>query len=177
VRARHVTTAVTLLVLIGILVAGGILGLKSLFAPLPATNNTQARPSASCDPTAIRKGQRIRARQVQVSVFNAGDRTGLAGLTMAKLHHRGFRTGRVGNAPSDAGVRRVQVWTTRRDDVAARLVARQFGRHTRVRFVDTDLGPGVDVVVGNHFRGLVKASRSPSSVRAHQRTSACLPNA
>ena len=167
---RHVTTGVTLLVLLGILVAGGLYGLDALFKPLPGDSSGKA---AGCSTTSIKKGQRIRAHQVQVSVFNAGTRSGLADETLGALRARGFRKGEAGNAPSGAKVKRVQVWTTQRNDAAARLVAHQFGRATKVRFVDTDLGPGVDVVVGNRFGKLVKAKRV--LVVKKKTAAACLP--
>lgn len=166
---RHVTTGVTLLVLLGILVAGGLYGLDALFKPLPGDSSGKA---AGCSTTSIKKGQRIRAHQVQVSVFNAGTRSGLADETLGALRARGFRKGEAGNAPSGAKVKRVQVWTTQRNDAAARLVAQQFGRATKVRFVDTDLGPGVDVVVGNRFGKLVKAKRV---LVVKKPAAACLP--
>ncbi len=166
---RHVTTGVTLLVLLGILVAGGLYGLDALFKPLPGDSSGKA---AGCSTTSIKKGQRIRAHQVQVSVFNAGTRSGLADETLGALRARGFRKGEAGNAPSGSKVKRVQVWTTQRNDAAARLVAQQFGRATKVRFVDTDLGPGVDVVVGNRFGKLVKAKRV---LVVKKPAAACLP--
>jgi hypothetical protein len=66
----------------------------------------------------------------------------------------------------------VQVWTTERDDLRAKLVARQFGKQARVRVTDEDLGPGVDVVVGNRMRPLVKA---PRSLRVRQPEEVCVP--
>ena len=44
-RGRHVTTAVTLLVLLGILAFGGLVGLRTLLAPLPT-----GKPSAVATP-------------------------------------------------------------------------------------------------------------------------------
>jgi hypothetical protein len=155
VRGRHLTTAVTLIVLVAILLLGGYYGAKSLFAPLPG-DKPSASSSAGCKNTDVKKGQKIRARQVQVSVFNAGTRAGLAEQTQDKLHKRGFQRGEVGNAPSDAEVKRAQVWTTRRHDAAARLVAKQLGSGAPVKFVDRNLGPGVDVVVGNNFHHLAQ---------------------
>ncbi len=95
-----------------------------------------------------------------VSVFNAGSRAGLAESTLNGLAKRGFRRGEAGNAPANAKLRFVQVWTTRKHDAAAKLVARQFGKKTLLRVVTTDLGPGIDVLVGNDFRGLKKAPRA-----------------
>ena len=170
---RHVTTAVTLLVLVAILVAGALIGVKTLFAPLPDTGTSaSATPSPTCSPKNVKQGQRIRTTQVQVSVFNGGTRSGLADSTMARLRARGFTAGSVGNAPADVAVRRVRIFTTERADMAARLVARQFGRRTKVVVTDTDLGPGIDVVVGNGFDKLAKARRV---IVARQSSSVCVP--
>jgi hypothetical protein len=172
-QRRHLTTAVTLLVLVAILVFGVFLGVKSLFAPLPGTGaDASATASPTCAPTDIKRGQRIRSTQVQISVFNGGTRSGLADSTMAMLRARGFTSGSVGNAPSDVSVKRVRVFTTEQNDMAARLVARQFGRATKVTVTATDLGPGIDVVVGNGFNKLSKARRV---IVARQSSSVCVP--
>lgn len=170
-RGRHVTTAVTLVVLVAILLLGGYYGTKALFKPLPGDNSSD-KAASKCRTTDVKKGQKIRARQVQVSVFNAGTRAGLAESTLNKLRRRGFRPGDVGNAPSDAEVKRAQVWTTRRHDAAARLVAKQLGAGAPVKFSDRNLGPGVDVVVGNNFH---KLARVKSFLVVKQSGSACLP--
>jgi hypothetical protein len=170
-RGRHLTTAVTMLVLLAILAAGALWGARALFAPIPSADPT-ARPSAGCVTKSVRKGQRITAKQVQVSVFNAGNRAGLADETMVSLTRRGFSKGDVGNAPETSRVKVAQVWTTERNDTAARLVARQFGPRIKVRRVARDLGPGVDVVVGNGLGKLAKAKRSIVATKA---SSVCLP--
>lgn len=164
------TTGITLLVLIGILAAGAWIGTQSLFAPLPGEES--ADPAPRCAIKALRKGQRISTRQVVVSVFNAGTRAGLADETMGALTNRGFDRGTTGNAPAGSGVKVAQIWTTRRTDAAARLVAQQFGPAIKVKIKRVDLGPGVDVVVGNDFRKLAAAKRT-TVVRNTQR--ACLP--
>lgn len=169
-RGRHVTTGVTLVVLLGILALGAAYGAQALFAPIP--DKEPAADAAGCVTQRIEKGQRISAGQVEVSVFNAGTRSGLADQTLLALTQRGFTEGDAGNAPDGTRVRRAQVWTTERNDVAARLVARQFGRGTPVRTVRTDLGPGVDVVVGDRLRRLPRARSSLVVTRA---SSACLP--
>jgi hypothetical protein len=171
-RRRHVTTAITLLVLVGILVVGVVIGVDKLFAPVPSTEEPVASPSPTCTVRTVRKGQRVAPRQVQVSVFNGGDRAGLAGKTMRALSRRGFRQGGVGNAPEGVRVRRAQVWTTLRNDDGARLVALQFGRKTPVRFTRRDLGPGVDVVIGDGFDKLAKGKRF---VVVRRSSSVCVP--
>lgn len=172
VGGRHLTTAVTMVVLVAILVIGVVVGVRSLFAPLPGDDEPAAEPSPSCVERSVKKGQRVAARQVTVSVFNGGTRSGLAGETMRALTKRGFKRGQVGNAPEDVRVKVAQVWTTEANDAAARLVARQFGRSTKVRVTDTDLGAGVDVVVGNDFDKLAKAKRA---IIAKRSSTFCLP--
>jgi hypothetical protein len=159
-RRRQITTAVTMTVLCGVLVVGAVLGWRALFAELPDDETAASEPEPSCTTKQVGPGERLRARHVTVSVFNGGTRSGLAGDTQSALERRGFKAGEVGNAPSDADVSRVAVWSTEEGSAEARLVARQFGPRVRVTFSDVDLGPGVDVIVGNDFRGLVKAKRS-----------------
>jgi hypothetical protein len=169
VRGRHITTGITLVVLVGILAVGAVVGAKSLLAPI---GSDKATPSPTCTAKVVQKGQRIRPDQVQVSVFNAGTRTGLAQRTMSKLVKRGFRRGEVGNAPSSAHVKRAQVWTRLHHDPAATLVARQLGKGTAVERKHTNLGLGVDVVIGDDFRTLAKA---PKAVVAQHSGSVCTP--
>jgi len=172
VTGRHVTTAVTLLVLLGILAVAGVIGVKTLLAPVPGNGKPAAQASPACATRTVRKGQRISARQVEVSVFNGGNRAGLAGTVMGRFVRRGFKRGEVGNAPQGTRVKAWQVWTTDRNDTGARLVARQLGHKVRVRVVRTNLGPGIDVVVGNGFRHLVRAPRVMVAARS---SSVCSP--
>jgi hypothetical protein len=164
VTGRHLTTAVTMLVLVGILVLGVFVGVRELFAPLPGSSGSAEETpvaSPSCEPQDSRAG-RIRSRQVTVNVFNGGTRAGLAGLTLDRLATRGFRPGEAGNAPSDSGVKRVQVWIVEGEETAGRLVARNFGPKVPVVEQEPadDLGDGVDVVVGNGLARLAAPLRS-----------------
>ena len=149
---RKLTTAVTLVVLLLVLVGMAAYGYNQLTAPLPE------RPSAEEKCTGAEKEVQgfLKRRQVQVSVFNAGNREGFAGATLEKIVDAGFRAGNAGNAPKSAQIRRAVVWTTDKDDPAATLVAKSLGRRTKIEITETDLGPGVDVIVGNRFKGLDK---------------------
>ncbi|CAN5679750.1 hypothetical protein BH10ACT10_BH10ACT10_22990 [soil metagenome] len=169
---RHVTTAVTLLVLVAILVLGVSFGATKLFEPLPGDDAATATPSPTCTTKTVRKGQRIRSRQVQVSVFNAGSRSGLADSTMAMLRARDFTAGSIANAPADVKAKRVRVFTTEKGDLAAQLVARQFGRKTKVTVTDKNLGPGIDVVVCNSFDQLSPARHV---IVVKKSSSVCVP--
>ena len=163
---RHVTTAVTLAVLMVLLVVAAVVGFNALFAPLPGSDEPSAAASSpSC--TAEPAGKRLRTKDVKVNVFNAGTRAGLAGSTYDALRSRGFKGGEIGNAPS-ANVRRAQVWIVEGEEDAGRLVARQIAKKAKPHLVsaDEDLGSGVDLVVGNGFRKLVRGA--PRSVTITQ---------
>jgi hypothetical protein len=161
-----------MLVLVAILVLGVMIGVKALFAPLPEDPEPAASPTPTCTQKVVKKGQRLRSAQVSVSVYNGGTRAGLADKTMRALTKRGFKQGEIGNAPPEIEVAKVRVFAAQRYDQAAQLVARQFGRRTKVTVVERDLGPGVDVVVGNDFEKLAKASRVIVAQRA---SSVCVP--
>jgi hypothetical protein len=150
VSGRRLTTTITLFVLLVVLGAMAVLGFKALTSPLPNG------PSAQKTCTGAEKEVQgfLKRSEVQVSVFNAGTREGLASTTLEKVEEAGFRAGNAGNAPKSAEVRRAIVWTTEPDDPAAKLVAMAFGPRTQVEVSDVDLGPGVDVLVGNRMRGL-----------------------
>jgi hypothetical protein len=158
-----------LTVLVALLVVGAVVGFRALFAPIDE-EPTSAEPTCTRQP--VGPGRRVTTQDVTVSVFNASDRSGLANETLNRLANRGFQVGDAGNAPDGTRVRVVQVWTTQEDDVAARLVARQFGRNTVVRVGD-DLGVGIDVVVGEQFQRLVPA---PRFLRSRGTQEVCLPN-
>jgi hypothetical protein len=148
---RHLITAVTLGVLLGILLVMGGLGIKQALKPFPSGKKAGS-PTCSSKQKQV---QRVLTRKdVQVSVFNAGDRSGLASETLQKVQKAGFIGGNSGNAPGTAQVPRAAVWTTKENDYSAKLVALAFGPHTPVVVTTTDLGPGIDVLVGNKFKGL-----------------------
>ena len=109
---------------------------------------------------------------MQVSVFNAGDRSGFASTTLEKIEAAGFRGGNAGNAPEDARVRRAVVWTTKSNDPAARLVALAVGGRTPIVVTKTDLGPGIDVLVGNRFNKLDKSAAK--RIRLAQPVETCI---
>jgi hypothetical protein len=172
---RQISTAITLLALCGLVALGLVVGVKTLLKPVPGLPSgvPAAEPSPTCAPKHLAKGERLRSKQIEVSVFNAGGRFGLAGQTLDQLGRRGFQLGEIGNAEHASQVHVVQIWTTEKNDGGAKLVARQFGKHARVylKTKNQDLGPGVDVVVGNGFRGLVPA---PTAVRVAKAQRFCL---
>ena len=75
-------------------------------------------------------------------------------------------------APGTAQVKRAVVWTTQPNDYSARLVATALGRGTQIEVTDTDLGPGIDVIVGNQFKGLYK--KAPTQIRLPKPVETCI---
>ena len=167
---RHITTAVTLVVLTLVLGGMAVWGWQHVTAPFSASPSSSTR---SCSPAEITTIRFAHPSDVQVSVFNAGDRSGLAGRTMSQLENRGFRPGQVGNAPGHLKVRRAVVHTTKKDDPEAKLVAVQLGRHVRIVVTKKSLGPGVDVFVGNHFHKLRK--HAPQRIKLPEPIKQCVP--
>lgn len=167
---RHLMTGVTLVVLLALLVVGAYAGYKALFAPLPSDADDQGSASSTCE-KGLRKGETVRTRNVAISVYNAGSRSGLAQRTQQQLLDRGFIAGDLDNAPADQRVRFVRILAPRTSDPAARLVARQFARGTAVVATKADLGPGVDIIVGDRFVGLAKGA--PRSLKATASGSGC----
>jgi hypothetical protein len=169
VTGRRLTTAVTLAVLVVVLAAMAVIGFQQLTAPLPDAPAAQE----TCSGAEKEVQKFVRRNEVQVSVFNAGSREGLAGSTLERVEEAGFRAGNSGNAPDGAKVRRAVVWTTEQADRSAQLVALAFGPRTRVRVTEQDLGPGVDVLVGDRFRRL--DPKAPRRVKLPEAVENCVP--
>jgi hypothetical protein len=163
-RPRLLSVA-TLTALVVLLVVGAVVGWHSLTAPVDP-EDPEPTPSASGCVREFAKGDRVAASRVRVSVYNAGNRTGLAATVRNRLEARGFLPGEARNAPARyRDVRVVRVLAPSVRDPAARLVALQFGQKTFVQRTGVELGPGVEVVVGNNFVGLVDAPRELTATR------------
>ena len=167
---RRITTAVTLLVLLLVLCGMAVYGFNALTSPLPESG---ASTEKECTGAEKQVQGFLKRSEVQVSVYNAGRREGLAGTTLEKVEEAGFRAGNAGNAPKSAEVPRAIVWTTKTNDSAATLVAQAFGKRTRVEVTDTDLGPGIDVLVGNRFKGL--DPKAPRRIKLAAPVETCVP--
>lgn len=154
---RRLRSAATLGVLAMLCVVGVVVGVQQLTAELPSEPIVTAPPV--CEPRPVKKGDVVRPGQVVVSVFNAGTEAGQAGRTMRALIGRGFVAADSGNAPQPVDVKGAQVWVTGPVNPAAQLVARQFGRGTKIRADAPELGPGVVVVVGNDHGKLAKVRK------------------
>ena len=135
---RHATTAVTLGVLVLVVIAIGWWGLHKLTAPFP---DQSASDSPTCSKAETSHTKYVHTDDVTVSVYNAGTRQGYANLTLQRLEARGFHPGSVANAPAGTKVAKARVLTTEADSAAAKLVARNLGKHIKVEVVDEDHRP------------------------------------
>jgi hypothetical protein len=161
-QSRRLTSTITLAVSAVAVVIMGIAGFHKLTAPIPndtATKVNKTDNTVSCQPgeteVVVRK---VHRSQVVVSVYNAGKKAGRAGDTMSLLEDAGFVAGAVGNAPAGSAVVRAEVHTKKANATAAKLVALALGKNTPVIVDESDLGPGINVFIGDKFRKLDKSA-------------------
>jgi hypothetical protein len=146
-------SAITIGVLGTILAIGAAWGWSAATKPFPGKAEVP-----TCVESAVSKGEKVYPDQVVVSVFNAGQREGLAGRTMGMLVDEGFREGDSGNAPARTKVSRAEIWTDEPGSPAVQLVATWLGRDTRVVRRNAT-GAGVVVLVGDRFDKLAKGRK------------------
>lgn len=151
-----------------VLLAGAALwGFRAATEPFPGRTDP-----APCRETAVSAGDKVFPDQVTVSVYNASERDGLAGLTLDLFRDEGFNAADSGNAPDSADVAVATIWTDRPDAPDVRLVASRLGK--RVEIEDRpSRGPGVTVLVGDGFKRLFRGQKS---VVAEQDGTICSPS-
>lgn len=169
-RARSATT---LGVLVMLCLFGILIGVRALTADLPDDPLVESSDQ-QCENRTVAAGDRIRAGEVTVSVYNAGSRAGAASQVMTRLQTRGFAEGESGNAPKGTEIIRAQVWADSPRNSAARLVARHLGTGIKVFGGQPTLGPGIVVVVGNELE-VGKLPAGPKQTRAAGPTKICSP--
>jgi hypothetical protein len=151
---RHLTTGVTLAVLVVVLCVMAIWGYQAATAPVESTSTPSSTATPTCDPQQQKVSRYLHRKDVTVSVYNSGKKSGRARETMDLLERAGFRPGEVSNAPEGVSTDRAVVYSTKSDDPAAELVALALGKNTQVVHTDETLGPGVEVVIGDKFKKL-----------------------
>ncbi|VXC32408.1 LytR C-terminal domain-containing protein [Nocardioides sp. AX2bis] len=156
-------TALTLLVLLGVVLGAAAWGWSRLTSPV---GDAAGGP---CTETDLEPGDRVTTEQVVVTVLNAGSRSGLAGRVTGDLVDQGFVKGQSTNAPSGTEVPRVQIWTDSPRSPQVRLVRGYLGEVSVVR--RDPVGEGVTVVVGDDFEEL---TAGPARVTVREDTTACL---
>ncbi len=159
-------TAITLVLLVGVLLAMLLVGWNAASKPFPKT----ASAGPTCATEKVKK--EIFRREITVSVYNDSKRGGLADRTLAELERRSFKPGDVANAPAGIKVKYAQVLSTDKDDPAALLVAKQFRPQANVVQSTDEYGPGVDVVLGPQFKKLHKPG--PKSLKLDNPIRSCV---
>lgn len=118
-------------------------------APSDATTASSSLETPACS---------IPPKKVTVNVYNATDRTGLAGRVAKELRERGFDVELVANDPKQAEVQGVgQLRHGKVTDPEARLLMKHTGKFRDVQ--DQRTRETVDVVLGEEFRRLVPAGQ------------------
>jgi hypothetical protein len=145
--ARHVRTALTLLVLVGFVAFAGLYGWRALTddPDADAVATQQCLPAAQADappPT-----------EIQVNVYNATSRSGLASTTAGQLRERGFVIRDVANDPLSRQVTgTAEVRANPEQQAAASVVLAQLPGAVFVP--DERPEPTVDLVLGESFESL-----------------------
>lgn len=172
----NLRTPITMLVLLAILLGAAYFGWRTVVSPGGDGKDDTANPSekSGCtDRTSFEKGQRFRAGDIRINVYNAGSRSGLAGDTLERLSSRGFKAGVSDNAPDGITASNVTVMSPTPRAPQVRLVVRQFRGKVEVT-TGPSLAPGIDVAVGDNFVG-VDAS-APKELRLRKRVITCVKN-
>ncbi len=161
-------TGLTLVVLVGLLVAAVVVGWRLLTTNIPLLNAAQP----TCSNEKLPSGSRLESSQVTVNVYNSGSISGLANATMLSLNRRGFGAGVVADAPPRIKAKNVTIFDPRPKAPSVRLVKQQFAGKVAVRKRRADISAGVDVVVGDKFAGL--APKAATSLRLRGTTRVCV---
>lgn len=170
--ARHLTTALTMAVLAAILVVMAVWGYRAATAPY-GDRSEPASAGPTCPPERQQVTEQLRRKDVTVSVYNSGKRSGRAQATLNQLEEAGFKAGAIGNAPEGLSAKRAAVYTADPDSPAAKLVALAFGPKTEVLSTTEDLGPGIAVVIGDKFERLNPGA--PKKIKLDEPKVECLP--
>jgi len=150
----RIRSAVTLVGLAVLLLGGVAWAWSSVSKPFP-----EREEAATCESKRLVEGDKVYPDQVTVSVLNASVREGLADRIMTALVDSGLARGELGNAPDDATVNSVQVWSDDLDSPAVKLVLSYLGKSAKVVRRDGPL-PGVNVIVGEDFSGVIEGRKS-----------------
>jgi LytR cell envelope-related transcriptional attenuator len=158
---RAVRTPFTLLVLLGVLCYGAWWGWTNVIREVPPA------PRAPCVKQKVPKGQ-LRSSQVVVSIYNGGDKRGLAGDVGRALRSRGFKVQRTTNT-GEKVQRTIIVGASAKNPEV--LLVKGFFKESDVR-PDKRVDGSVDVLVGNRYGGFNKNAKTVYTVKS---ATVCLP--
>ena len=158
---RAVRTPFTLLLLLGVLCYGAWWGWTNVIREVPPA------PPAPCVDQKLPKG-RLKSSQVLVSVYNGGEKRGLAGDVGRALRGRGFKVEETGNTGEKVGKTTIVGAGEKNPEV---LLVKGFFKNAEVR-ADKRVDGSVDVFVGNQYGGFNKKAKTTYTVKSAK---ACLP--
>jgi hypothetical protein len=158
---RIVRTPVTLLILLGVLCYGAWWGYTNILRPIPPD------PPTPCVDQTVTKGE-LKSSQVTVSVYNGGDRKGLAGDVGRSLRDRGFKVTRTANTGEKIQKTVIVGADVKNPEV---MLVRGFFKDAVLRG-DKRPDHSVDVLVGNKYGGFNKGAKR--ALRVSTKT-VCLP--
>ncbi len=159
---RVVRTPLTLLVLLGVLAWGAWWGYRNVIRPVPA-------PAPNpCVTQSLAKGQ-LKSSQITISVYNGGDRVGLAGDVGRTLRGKGFKVPRTTNTNEKIQKTVILGADAKNPEV---LFVKTFFKDAVVRS-DKRADRSVDVLVGSKWAGYNKNAKTTYQVNAD---TVCLPS-
>jgi LytR cell envelope-related transcriptional attenuator len=172
----HIRTPLTLIALIGVLIAGLTVGWRLATEDVPSLRESTSSSEPSCHMEELGAGSTLKASQVTVNILNSGSTPNLAGDTMRALTKQGFEGGVTGNAPQGVRADSVLILDPEPDSAQIRLIAMQFAKRPEVRKSSEGDPAAVDVIVGNDFKvssGIDK--NAATSLKVKGTTDVCVP--
>lgn len=160
---RVVRTPLTLLILLAILCYGAWWGYTNVLKPV------EPLPAEPCVEQSLPNSQ-LKSSQVTVSVYNGGDRRGLAGDVGRALRDKGFRVQRTTNTGENIKETVIVGASAKNPEV---ILVKGFFKDATVR-ADKRTDGTVDVLVGDKYGGFNKKAKTAVTVASAK---ACLPSA
>lgn len=159
---RIVRTPLTLLLLLAILCYGAWWGYTNVLKPVPEL------PPEPCVEQSLPNSQ-LKSSQVTVSVYNGGDRRGLAGDVGRSLRGKGFKVQRTTNTGENIAETVIVGSNAKNPEV---ILVKGFFKDATVR-ADKRTDGTVDVLVGDKYGGFNKKAKTSVVVESAK---ACLPS-
>jgi hypothetical protein len=177
--SRGRRTAITLLLAVLLLAGALFAAWNVLLRDDEAATTTTAKPSTSCTPAApaAPAAAPVPANRININVYNATTRSGLAAAVADSMKERTFKVHKVANDPLDRKVSGVgELRHGPRGEATARTVRAHLPGAEIV--LDRRKGAGVDVVLGPEFEALAApkaaaAALDPSAQPAAEAPTGC----
>lgn len=158
--------------LAGTLIAFGGLAYYGWGLATEAPDVAEAAPR--CENRTIAAGDELSNGLITISIYNAGDRAGLASSVRREMASRGFQIENVGNSTSEVVPENVAILAGDKDDPRVQLIAAQFDGPVDFASSDIDEPRGViAVLTGADFVG--HKADAPSSIEVKADITVCVP--